>query len=59
MKKIKTICCECGILIHDGPTLNGAVSHGYCPRCQAIIIAILQGDEIDAELLSQNKTIGD
>lgn len=53
-EKIKTICCECGILVHDGPLQNGRVSHGYCERCHDIII---NGEKIN--VLSQTKTIFD
>lgn len=45
MGKIKTVCCECGDLICDGPTVNGCVSHGYCKRCVKIVIANIESEE--------------
>jgi hypothetical protein len=47
MMRIKTICCECGEVIHDGPTLNGNVSHGYCKKCVTIIMANIEKGEYD------------
>lgn len=45
--KIKTICCECQIVIHDGPTLNGYVSHGYCKKCYTVIMADIKRGKYD------------
>lgn len=28
---MKTICCECGVLLQDGPP--EPLSHGYCVPC--------------------------
>ena len=56
--KIKTICCECGDLMHDGPTPNGQVSHGICTRCYGVIMAFIEGRDYDREHAKQIKTIG-
>ena len=32
MIKLKAVCCVCGKVYREGPTLNGNVSHGYCPK---------------------------
>ena len=55
--KIKTICSECGDLVHDGVTVNGAVSHGFCDRCYGVIMAFIEGRDYDREHAKQIKTI--
>jgi len=45
--QIKTICCQCGILVHDGSTINGRVSHGYCIECASIIMADIKRGKYD------------
>ena len=40
--RIKTVCCECQAVIHDGPVINGRVSHGYCQKCAAAILADIE-----------------
>jgi len=58
MEKIKTICCECGDLIHDGPMINGYSSHGYCGRCMEVILAFINGeDDYDREHAQQMQSI--
>ena len=57
-EKLKTICCECGDLIHDGPQPDNEVSHGYCQRCYGVILAFIQGRPYDREYAKQIKTIG-
>lgn len=57
MARIKTVCCECGTVIHDGPTKDGMMSHGYCDQCTDIILAFINGEKIDDEFLFQIKTI--
>lgn len=55
--KIKTICSECGDLIHDGKTIDGRVSHGFCDRCLEVIMAFIEGRDYDREYAKQIKTI--
>ena len=32
--RIKTVCADCGYVIHDGPLdPEGRLSHGICIRC--------------------------
>jgi len=58
MNRIKTICCECKVVIHDGPQLDHEVSHGFCRRCLAVIIAFIEGsDDYDREHAKQIKSI--
>jgi len=56
-KRIKTICCECGSIIHDGITVKGAVSHGFCERCLNVIMAFIEGRDYDRKYAKQIKTI--
>jgi len=45
-KGIKTICCECQDVIHDGPlTKDGLMSHGYCRRCADVVLAFVRGSK--------------
>lgn len=30
---MKTICCQCGKTIKEGPLKDGRVSHGLCKKC--------------------------
>ena len=55
--KIKTICSECGDLVHDGITINEKVSHGFCDRCQAVIMAFIKGEDYDQEYAKNLKSI--
>jgi len=45
LAKIKTVCCECGDVIKEGPTKSGLVSHGYCARCAAVIMRFVERAE--------------
>lgn len=55
---VKTICCECGDLIRDGRTIDGAVSHGFCERCMSVIMAFInRSDDYDKEHAKTIKTI--
>ena len=42
---IRTVCCVCGDLIKDGPTVDGQSSHGICSACEPKMLA-----DIDREL---------
>lgn len=55
--KLKTICCECGDLICDGPQADNEVSHGFCKRCQSVITAFLRGEPYDIEWAKNITTI--
>lgn len=54
---IKTICCECGSLMCDGPQPDHEVSHGFCKRCRSVIKAFLEGKPYDTEYAKKLKTI--
>jgi hypothetical protein len=34
---MKTICAWCTVLIKDGETVDGRVSHGICSKCFAAV----------------------
>jgi len=55
--EIKTICCECGAMIHDGPQPENECSHGFCRRCQAVIMAFISGGDYDREHASKMQTV--
>ena len=57
MERLKTICCECGDLINDGPTIDGKAAHGFCNRCYEVIMAFIEGRDYDPEHAKQIKTI--
>ena len=40
---LKAVCCICGTVYRDGETVDGHVSHGYCPRCFEIEMEKIKG----------------
>jgi hypothetical protein len=56
-QKLKTICCECGRLIHDGPQPDSEVSHGICRICLIVIMDYLEGRPYDREYAKKIKSI--
>ena len=42
---LKAVCCVCGKIYREGETINGHVTHGYCPEHYY---------EIMAEIISEN-----
>ena len=58
MTKIRTICCECGEIVHDGPQLEHESSHGLCGRCYGVILAFLEGRPYDREYAKKITCIG-
>lgn len=46
---LKTICCECGDVMRDGPQPDSEASHGICPRCYGVIMDYLEGRDFDTE----------
>lgn len=55
---MKTVCCECGEIISDGPQIKTEISHGFCRVCFDVIMAFLEGRPYDRERAKQIKTIG-
>jgi len=56
-EKLKTICCECGVIMKDGPQPDGECSHGICKRCYGVIMDFIKGRPYDREYAKQIKTI--
>ena len=56
---LKTICCECGEIMRDGPQPDNEVSHGFCERCHGVIMAFLEGRPYDIEYAKKISCISD
>lgn len=35
--QLKAICAVCDVVVRDGETINGKVSHTYCERCAELL----------------------